>query len=342
MKLHRVLATAAVTAVIGPVALFAAPVAVAAEEPSGSPSATASPTATASPGDAGSSASAEATGEATGKATGEASASATATRSAAAGARSEAEPTPTYTRPTFCSGIPDEERGKTSLQGLPSKIVAGSGWHDFRYRVTNVSEVKVMETVVSLYLGTADPHLDDIAELAVTVQWFDETAGTWKAIEGDGADVLGNSEFASVTTLAPGEYADAKMRVKVGTAAKAGTGYFFTIGHSYGEDGQCGFDDISQFDFTVLKAGSEPGAVDDAKGKPGKAEDAEAVHAGRGSGGDGTAPQGGLAKIPVSGRLASTGSSSALPAIAAAGGAAVLLGAGAVVVVRRRKGRPAA
>ncbi|MEU6481738.1 hypothetical protein ABZ858_33655 [Streptomyces sp. NPDC047017] len=35
-------------------------------------------------------------------------------------------------------------------------LVAGSGRHGFTYRVTNVSKVKVMETDVSLDLGTAD------------------------------------------------------------------------------------------------------------------------------------------------------------------------------------------
>jgi LPXTG-motif cell wall-anchored protein len=333
MRLHHVLATAAVAAVIGPVALFVAPAAYATEEPSGTPAATVSTSTTPAP--------SATPGAVAGKESPAAEPSSKATPSATepspGTAKASAEPTPAYTRPTFCSGIPDEERGKTSLQGLPSKIVAGSGWHDFSYRVTNVSKVKVMETDVSLYLGTADPELDDIAELAVTVQWFDESSGAWKAIEGEGADPLGSSEFATVKTLAPGEYADAKMRIKVGDKAKAGTGYFFTIGHSYGEDGECGFDDISQFDFTVLNPGSEPGPVDDAEGKPGKEEDIKDAGGKGGSGGDKTALQGGLSEIPVSGRLAETGSSSTLPTTAALGGAAVVLGAGAVFVVRRRK-----
>ncbi|QKW09357.1 LPXTG cell wall anchor domain-containing protein [Streptomyces sp. NA04227] len=337
MRLHRLLATAAVTAVVGPVALFVAPVAYAeGEEPgAASPSASVAPTTPAPT-------SAAPTPPAP-------SASESAKPTASESAKPSAEPSPTYTRPTFCSGIPEEERGKTSLRGLPSKIVAGSGWHDFTYRVTNVSETKVMETVVSLYLGTADPKLDDIAELAVTVEWFDPAAGKWKAIEGDGAEVLGNEEFATVETLEPGEYADAKMRIKVGGDAKAGTGYFFTIGHSYGEDGQCGFDDISRFDFTVLARGSEPGPVDEAEGKPGTVDDiggdkgeggtsgGSGSRGGEGRGGNGPAAQGRLGEIPVSGKLAQTGSSSAVPTFAVIGGVAVAAGAGAVLVARRRK-----
>ncbi len=49
-------------------------------------------------------------------------------------------------------------------------------------------------------------------------------------------------------------------------------------------------------------------------------------------------PQGGSEQLPVTGSLAHTGSSSALPAIGLIGGAAVVAGAGAMFVVRRRKG----
>lgn len=204
-----------------------------------------------------------------------------------------------------------------------------------------------METDISLYLGTADPQLDDIAELNVTVQWFNSATGKWKAIEGEGADTLGDHEFATVKTLGPGEYADAAMRIKVGTEAEPGTGYFFTIGHSYGEDGKCGFDEISQFDFTVLAPDSEPGKVDDSEGTPDKVgtkdQDASGKNtngkrpAPQGENGNKPAPQGGLDEIPASGRLAETGASSAMPTAAALGAAAVVMGAGAVFVVRRRR-----
>ncbi|MFD7313694.1 LAETG motif-containing sortase-dependent surface protein [Streptomyces sp. NPDC059883] len=357
MKLHRVLATAAVTAVIGPIALFVAPAAYATGDTpaDGAPPASASPApaSTASPAPASSAPapSAPATAPETApeqSADGAIPAAVAVPAAARSAAKLGAEPSPTYTRPTFCSGIPDEERGKTSLRGLPGTIVAGSGWHDFVYRVTNVSTIKVMETDISLYLGTGDPEIDDIAQLGVTVEWFNSATGQWKAIEGEGADVLDNEEFATVKTLAPGEYADAEMRVKVGEKAKAGTGYFFTIGHSYGEDGQCGFDDISQFDFTILASGSEPGKVVDSEGKPGAVEDikggdtkGEGVH-GEPGGGNQPAPQGGLDAIPLSGSLAETGSSNAMPTTAAIGGAAVVMGAGAVFAVRRRRAGSAA
>ncbi|MFD9221373.1 LAETG motif-containing sortase-dependent surface protein [Streptomyces sp. NPDC060064] len=324
MKLHRALATAAVTAVIGPVALLAAPAAYATGEapaPGGIPSASASTTPAPEP---------SYTGGVVGNGeqpTGKATASGPAEPTASVSAKPSDKPSPSYTRPTFCSGIPDEERGKTGLRGFPSKIVSGSGWHEFTYRVVNVSKITVMETDVSLYLGTADPKIKDVSELFVTVQWYNPATGKWKPIEGEGAKFRDNDEFATVKRLKPGEYADARMRIKIGEKAKSGTGYFFTIGHSFGEDGQCGFDEISQFDFTVLSVGSKPGTIEDAKAEPGKPRKVEHK----------AAPQGGLDELQVSGRLAETGSSNVLPTLASIGGAAVVAGAGTVFVVRRRR-----
>ncbi|MFJ4962751.1 LPXTG cell wall anchor domain-containing protein [Streptomyces sp. NPDC088729] len=316
MKLHRALAIAAVTAFIGPAALLAAPAAHA----TGEAALDRSPTASASPAPAAGSSAAD------------------------TAQKKDATPTPSYTRPTFCSGIPDEERGKTSLHGLPSELVAGSGWHDFTYRVTNVSQVKVMETDASLYLGTADPDLDDIAELAVTVEWFNTATNTWKPIEGEGADVFDNQEFVTLAALAPGEHTDARMRVKVAATATPGTGYFFTTGHSYGEDGQCGFDEISQFDFTVLAPGSKPGPAGEAEGKPGSAEEVEAVKdreaREKSAGTNDPAPQSGSDAPRTANVLAETGSPAALPTLVAIGG--VALAAGAFLVARRRKADPAA
>ena len=82
-----------------------------------------------------------------------------------------------------------------------------------------------------------------------------------------------------------------------------------------------------EYDFDVLVAGSKPGPIDDAKGKPGDK-------------GNHPAPQGGgkdLSPLPVSGKLAETGSSSALPMIGLIGGVAMAVGGGAVFIVRRRR-----
>ncbi|MFE1770909.1 hypothetical protein [Streptomyces sp. NPDC059008] len=331
MKLHRTLATAVVTAAIGPVALLAAPTAWAAGE---APAAGGTPaaSATATPGSESAEPSAPEAG----------TSGASASAESAAPSRT---PSPAWTRPAFCSPIFDVDRGKTGLRGLPGKIVAGSGWHEFAYRVTNVSKITVMETDISLSLGTADPKIDDVSELAVTVQWYNPATGKWKPIEGEGAKFQDDDDFTTVKRLQPGEHADARMRIKIGKKAKAGSGYFFTIGHSYGEDGKCGFDKISQFDFKVLPAGSKPGKVADAKGKPGKpakpgkqgVTGSQGTPGGTSTAGNKPAAYGTHDAAPATGKLATTGSPSALPTVAALGGAAVVAGAGAVLVVRRRK-----
>ncbi|MFH8350579.1 LPXTG cell wall anchor domain-containing protein [Streptomyces sp. NPDC018045] len=337
MKLHRVLATAVVTAVISPLTLLTAPAASATDQAT-TPSATlsASAPATASPtGTDGTHGGDSAAGD---MGSGEAAAERQAAEpTPTAAAKPSTTPSPTENRSTSCFPIFDVDRGKTGLAGLPSKIVANSGWHEFTYRVTNVSKVAVRATDISLTLGTADPKLSDIAELDVTVQWFNPTTRTWKPIEGEGAKFQDNDDFATIKHLKPGEYADAKLRIKAGGKAKAGTGYFFTIGYSYGEDGRCGFDNISQFDFTVLSPHSKPGPVDDAKGKP---VDGKGRPDKPGTAGNQTASHGGHDELPVSGTLAETGSSDRLPALAAIGGAAVLTGAGAVVIARRRRTGP--
>ncbi|KAF4406400.1 LPXTG cell wall anchor domain-containing protein [Streptomyces lycii] len=335
MKLHRTLSAAAAIAAVGSVSLLASPVAHAqgdtpATGSAASVSATAEPSVTSgAPGEEGSTASERPDDGATAPERTGAKPSAATTPSGT--------PSPTYTRPDFCSGIPEEDRGKTELRGLPSEIVAGSGWHEFTYRVSNVSTVKLMETDVTLYLGTADPDIDDVSELSVTVEWFNPGSGAWTPVEGEGAEWDDNQDFATVGALEPGEYADARMRIRIAGDAKAGGGYFFTTGHSYGEDGQCGYDEISQFDFTVLPAGSEPGDVEEAEGKPSTGGGAGPGRGPAEGGKGGHAPQGGLAELPVSGKLAQTGASGALPATAAIGGAAVLAGAGAVFLVRRRR-----
>ncbi|GAA2429296.1 LAETG motif-containing sortase-dependent surface protein [Streptomyces macrosporus] len=338
MKLRRALSAAAAIAAVGSVSLLASPAAHAKGETpadSGAPSAPA--TTEPSPEQSATGGAADEEEPSAGQ-PGDTAASPERAEPTPSATTSSATPSPTYTRPSFCSGIPEEERGKTELRGLPSKIVAGSGWHEFTYRVSNISSVTLMETDLTLYLGTADPEIGDVSELAVTVEWLNPQSGAWTPIEGEGAEWDDNQDFATVGALKPGEYADAEMRIRIAESAKAGTGYFFTTGHSYGEDGQCGYDEISQFDFTVLPAGSEPGKVEDAEGKPGDTDGQVGPVKDRPEGGEGGhAPQGDLAELPVGGNLAETGASSALPTAAAVGGAAVVAGAGVVFAVRRRR-----
>ncbi|MER6307627.1 LAETG motif-containing sortase-dependent surface protein [Streptomyces sp. NPDC001657] len=218
-----------------------------------------------------------------------------------------------------CAEQSDETAISTELRGLPSKVVAGSGWKNFTFRATNTSDKAMKSVDAYVALGAISTHnFDDVSKL-LTVQWYDEDSHAWEAITDE------DGYFASVDGLKPGEYADAKLRLKVDAKTPGSYGFAFTIGAYHNEDDVCGFSDVAEYDFDVLVAGSKPGSVPPAKSKPGKNQPNK------------PAPQGDLKELPVTGKLAETGSSSALPTVALVGGVAMVVGAGALFVVRRRK-----
>jgi hypothetical protein len=233
-----------------------------------------------------------------------------------------AEPTDVPTDPT-CEEASEEAAVTTELRGLPSKVVAGSGWVPFTFRTTNTSDkaMKSVDAYVQMYAISKD-ELEDVSKL-LTVQSYDEDTSSWKTIGDDEAGY-----FASIGELKSGEYADAKLRLKVDAKTPGSYGFGFAIGAYHNEDDVCGYSEATEYEFDVLVAGSKPGPIDDAEGKPGDK-------------GSRPAPQGGggteLSELPVSGRLAETGSSSALPMIGLIGGVAMAVGGGAVFVVRGRR-----
>ncbi|MBH5336452.1 LPXTG cell wall anchor domain-containing protein [Streptomyces pactum] len=172
-------------------------------------------------------------------------------------------------------------------------------------------------------LGAIDAEdFEDVSKY-LTVEWYDEGAG-WKPVD----DEVGY--FASITELKPNEYSDAKLRLKVDAKTPGSYGFAMAIGAYHDEDDLCGFSEYMDYEFDVLVAGTKPGTeVPPAEGKPSTEKPKPA-------------PQGGLEELPVTGELAETGSSSALPTIAVIGGVAMAAGAGAIFVVRRRRGAGAA
>ncbi|MEU9120321.1 LAETG motif-containing sortase-dependent surface protein [Streptomyces sp. NPDC048506] len=230
-----------------------------------------------------------------------------------------AKPTAKPTDDPTCAKQSDEAAISTELRGLPSKVVAGSGWKNFTFRATNTSDkaMKSVDAYVAL-AGVSNGDFDDVSKL-LTVQWYDEDTRAWESITDE------DGYFASVDDLKPGEYADAKLRLKVDAKTPGSYGFAFTVGAYHNQDDVCGFSDVAEYDFDILVAGSKPGSVPPAKSKPGKKAPNK------------PAPQGDLKEIPATGKLAETGSSSALPTIALVGGVAMAVGAGAIVVVRRRK-----
>ncbi|MEU3305034.1 LPXTG cell wall anchor domain-containing protein [Streptomyces sp. NPDC006678] len=316
MKLRRAMAVAAATAVIAPAAFLAAPAAYA--DPSPAVTESTSTTAPSTPAEEETTPAPTETATTTPAPT-ETAVTTPAPTSPAPTETATVSPSPSETsgeEEPVCEDFADNADVHTELLGLPSKVVAGSGWVEFTYRVTNESDKDF--DAVEAYIDVAAIGGEDFEDSTqfLKVQWLN--GGEWTDI----TDEMGY--FGTTDALKPNDVADAKMRLKVDAKAPAGYGFAATIGVHIGGDGTCEFGEWNEFEFDILAAGSEPGEVDDAEGKPGK--------------GNKPTPQGELQELPVTGNLAETGSSSVLPAIGIAGGVAVVAGAGVVFAMKRRKG----
>ncbi|MFJ4874408.1 LPXTG cell wall anchor domain-containing protein [Streptomyces sp. NPDC088745] len=208
---------------------------------------------------------------------------------------------------------------RTTLVGLPGKVVAGTTVN-FTLRVTNGTGKKVDEIKpFAVVYGHDNKNFDDISKL-LRLQAAGAGSDDWKDVK--------EAEYAgTVTNLDAGKSADLKLRLTVDKKAPAADGIAFAAGDYANEDGSCGGNDLTEYTFSILTAGSDPGKVPDAK--PGKVANPANV----------PVPQGGASATPVTtdaGNLAATGSAGT-PQVALAAGAAVVLGAGAMFVVRRRK-----
>ncbi|MFB7794900.1 LAETG motif-containing sortase-dependent surface protein [Streptomyces sp. NPDC056086] len=227
--------------------------------------------------------------------------------------------------PQVCNDTEDLKQDKnlrTGLSGLPSKIVAGSGFHNFKLNVKNSGNNSYKRVDMGVFAALIDDKKYTDESRFLTLQYQDPATGTWQNISVDVNDeAIG---YVGYTDVKPKESFSIDLRLSVDKKAPAGMGFAISIGMYADDKGNCVFasdDDFYQFD--VLAAGSNSGTPGDAK------------------------PQGGRKPLPAKpagdneivpqGHLAETGSSSALPMIAVAGGAAVAVGAGAVFVVRRRK-----
>ncbi|MFI9721435.1 hypothetical protein ACIHFE_17580 [Streptomyces sp. NPDC052396] len=317
MKLRRALVAVAAAATVGPAALLTATSAMAAEQPSAT--VTPSATTTAGPEQPPKSPDPAATRPGTAPATAPsttstATSTSTATAPEPSASTTTAGPTATAT-PTPCTA--DSALARTELHGLPGQLVAGSGWHEFTYRVSNTSarELHSVAAYVEVFSYRGATETSEHLRL----QWYDPGARRWQTIR------YGSGYFAEVPVLRPGHHANARLRLAVDAKAPAGTGAAFQVGYYRTADHGCGYSPGTSYSFEVLAAGSKPEHQGEAR--PTDKSDSESNR---------PAPQGELSKLPVTGELAHTGSSSAMPALGALSGAAVLAGAGAVVLSRRR------
>lgn len=340
MKLRRALATAATTAVLAPLALLSAPAAFAEETstPSGTPSASA-------PG-----ATPESTPETTPESTPptttsepEATPSTSAPLPQVGGTTTAESRTPTSTPSQsseadpadpdipFCEEL-NEDYGdaKVSAQvkGLPGKIVAGSGRHSFQLIVTNDSDVDISGVAFYAEIENYEPDEEKFLSPYVDLEFKNPEDGKWTRI---GDDEWAGDYFSYVDELKAKASEKFDLRVSIDAKAPAGDAWSFGSGAYLDkvDDQDCIAQGWAQYDFEVLKAGSDN--PDPGEAGPGDKDGKDSVKK----------PQGDVSELPT-GNLAETGSSSALPMIALVGGIAVVAGAGAVFLVRRRKGEDAA
>lgn len=332
MKLRRSLALAAATAAVVPAVLLAAPIAYATED---SPSPTASETApaedeSAPPADETTPAAEDTTPaadestpaaeESSPAATESASPSVSATASASPSASASASASP---GPVECDGdeAKIDEDLHTGLSGLPSKIVAGSGFHGFKLNVKNTGSHAYQRVDLGVFAAQVDEDDFFIDTGYLTLQFKDPATGQWTDISLDENDE--GAGYLGYTDIKANESFSIDLRLAVDKQAPAGLGFAISIGMYADDEGNCVFSgDASYYEFDILKAGSEPGDVDDSEPQGGSEPLPKPV---------------GDKEIDPQGHLAQTGSSSVLPAIALAGGAAVAVGTGAVFLVRRRK-----
>ncbi|NSL77759.1 LPXTG-motif cell wall-anchored protein [Streptomyces coelicolor] len=333
MKLRRALAAAAATAVICPVALLAAPAASASGGPSPSPSASSdsapsqggstsvtspAPSDSTSPS---SSSSASPTSPVSPSTTGEGTPAPEDTQPTTS---APANPSPSTSRPEETASpapepsVCEDTKVDVDIEGLPGEIAAGSGWHEFSLNVANDSG-STLQNLEYLAGASADRDGEKLFESKkVGLQAWNPEDRTWEDLDELGYAV---GYIGYTDELAPDYEVAVPMRINVRADAPVGAG--FTLGATiYGDaDGECtGFGDVA-YRFRIVAPGTDT---------------------------DGTRPQeGGKAPVTVrkpaagtpevTGSLAATGSSSALPVIGLVGGLAVVVGGGAVFVVRRRR-----
>ena len=349
MKLRRVMATVAATAAIAPLALLSAPAAFADGEspdtsvssPAADDSTPASDTSTPAADDSTPASDASSPAADTSTPASDTSSPAADTSSPAASdspsgstspspSASPSKPSGDFDPYADCKTFDLDEKLSASITGLPNKIVAGSGWHTFKFVVKNASDKDLQNVWINALTEYSDDVNEDsslmldLAEIQLKQdgKWTDsyqETVGT-----GSDETTLSGSIVAVLPTLEKQSSTTLDLRVKIKSSAPAGSSFALSQAVYAGKGESC-YVNGDYYEFSVLAAGSsEPGDVGEAKPTGQKPTGTSDVK-----------PQGSVNE--ATGNLAETGSSSALPVIGLVGGAAVVAGAAAVVMVRRRK-----
>ncbi|MFI6338642.1 hypothetical protein [Streptomyces sp. NPDC050535] len=339
MKLRRAMAVAAATAALSPLALLSAPVAFADTTP---PATTESSPATedttpaaedTTPVADGSTPAAEDTTPAADQSTPADDRSTPAGDRSSTPAAGDSSPagTPTPTQSTPPEGDePDlcvDEDGNdlteisddltSGLSGLPDTIVAGSGWTEFSFDVSNHGDDTITKIAPLIGVAAIGWDAEDYSG-EISVQVLDKDSGTWREVAG----AAGEGGTFTPFSLGAGRSTSYELRLSVSGEVPDSIGV--TGGFAqYSDDEGCWVADDPNgwiYFFDILAAGSDAGDPSDARPQTGGAKEISDART-----------------VDASGSLAETGSPSALPLLGLTGGAAVVAGAGAVYVVRRRR-----
>lgn len=336
MKLRRALAAAAATAAIAPLALFAAPSAFADESPTPTEAETTAAAETTPAAPESTPAAPETTPaapestDATGSASATASSSATTSSSPSTGASGSASASSSPSASESGEPVdecPVDENGDeivdisdvlhSSLTGLPESIVAGSGWTNFKFNVSNSSKDTIKDIQPFVGVAATDWDFEDDYSDLVTVQV--KQGGSWV----DVATQFGEGGAFNSFSLDGGASASYQLRVKIDREVPSAIGIAIGLAE-YSDEQACWISNDENYGiyyFEVLPAGTDPGKPNDAKPQTGGKSAISDVN-----------------DVDVDGKLADTGSSSALPVLGLVGGFAVVAGTGVVFAVKRRKG----
>ncbi|MGW0423921.1 LPXTG cell wall anchor domain-containing protein [Streptomyces sp. NPDC003015] len=336
MKLRRALAAAAATAAIAPLALFAAPSAFADESPTptaaeSTPAGETTPAAPEStPADPATTpadpASTPATGSPTTSPTGSATATGSPTTSPTGSATASASPSPSESGKPVDECEVDEDDGPifndsdalhSSLTGLPESIVAGSGWTNFKFNVSNTGDDTIKDIQPIVGVGAVDWDFEEDYSDLLTLQV--KQGGAWVDVTTE----FGEGGAFNAFSLDGGDSLSYQLRVKVDRQVPSAIGIAIGLAQ-YSDDKGCWVssdENAGIYYFEVLPAGSDAGNPKDTKPQTGGKNVISDVNG-----------------VDVDGQLAETGSSSALPVLGLVGGFAVVAGTGVVFAVKRRKG----
>ncbi|WP_212908150.1 hypothetical protein [Streptomyces sp. TS71-3] len=236
--------------------------------------------------------------------------------------------------PDLCGEFVPDDGLSVDVTGLPGKIVAGSGWHPFLFTVTNHTGAELTNIYAQSFTeyATGVNEHDSLQLDLARLQFKDPATGRWTDAyqdfyqDGGGRHAYSGTFVALVPRVGRNARVDLQLRVNVAATAPPGAAFALSTAVYAGHGDTCNLNGDT-YDFTVLKAGSTLAGVDDAK--PTGEKPAQRRN-------DGSHPQGGVYARPVTGTLAATGTSEAVPIMGLIGALAVLIGSVTLYLARRR------